>query len=801
MNWYKYSAFGDPPNARLSPDGKLLEIYDSFTIKDKLKSIPGNGGRSLFWWNGNAPGKPWVASAEAIRRNPSLIKVIENFGVKISHLFGAGISSVSAPVKMLPSVKSVSTDAQATQKHISEWVLGKIINILGEDTGIPVVLAQVSTPVGPLGWIWQKRDGEVGIIKSTKTLSEHIELLPDDKNPLISSSQESLFEKFDELFAIDSEEQEEDVTEEPSEENVKGRIPPEKISKYQKDIETTFTGTPKNITISALAGTGKTSMLKHLASFKKPGEKWLYLVFGKQNQREAAKEFPPGIEIYTSHSFLGSKVLVPSADAGIIRRTQLDSQKLKRLIDDYVTEDMFPRNILFSAKIAIGKICALAKNNAIDPMSSSSIDDMSELVSKYSIDMSAFLPENTADGNNYVGEVINASIEILKYSLPGNAPSSEYEGIRDHDDTLWYSALNNKLVWPSYNVVLVDEVQDFNRCQTIMLQKLKERGARIVAVGDVNQSIFLFRGSDADAFYNVQKVVSDAKQGSVEHVIPVNYRCGKAIIKYVNEHTHVKNLEAGRDVEGEVKEGQPYVAAMDEISKEWSDNGNRLARQTALIGRTNKPLIDSALMLLRNGVDFKIVGKDLSKELIDLVKKVTFDSAYRSGIRGVAMKRHNIDIASFVQEMSDYLSYLHKKWSGKASKHDELQEAELTADSIGHVIGLLAEREYADPILKMKVIDTNSFIEYLRLKFGGADEDSFEEENKGKDPKSFVTLTSAHRSKGLEFERVYIIDRDNFPSPKAESEEELKQEANILYVALTRARDILNVLQPPPKQD
>jgi len=57
-----------------------------------------------------------------------------------------------------------------------------------------------------------------------------------------------------------------------------------------------------------------------------------------------------------------------------------------------------------------------------------------------------------------------------------------------------------------------------------------------------------------------------------------------------------------------------------------------------------------------------------------------------------------------------------------------------------------------------------------------------------------VVLTTAHRSKGLEFSRVYILRDDQFPHPKAKREEDRAQEANSQYVAYTRAMDQLHIL-------
>jgi len=91
----------------------------------------------------------------------------------------------------------------------------------------------------------------------------------------------------------------------------------------------------------------------------------------------------------------------------------------------------------------------------------------------------------------------------------------------------------------------------------------------------------------------------------------------------------------------------------------------------------------------------------------------------------------------------------------------------------------------------MQVTDTASFIEYLKKRFSGVDEATGPEQSK--DSQSFVTLSTAHKSKGLEYERVIVIRNDLFPHPSAKSEEELGQENNAKYVAYTRAKEELYV--------
>ena len=54
-----------------------------------------------------------------------------------------------------------------------------------------------------------------------------------------------------------------------------------------------------------------------------------------------------------------------------------------------------------------------------------------------------------------------------------------------------------------------------------------------------------------------------------------------------------------------------------------------------------------------------------------------------------------------------------------------------------------------------------------------------------------VTLSSIHRAKGLEAKNVFILRPDLLPHPAAKGAEQLQQEDNIRYVAVTRAKETL----------
>ena len=66
------------------------------------------------------------------------------------------------------------------------------------------------------------------------------------------------------------------------------------------------------------------------------------------------------------------------------------------------------------------------------------------------------------------------------------------------------------------------------------------------------------------------------------------------------------------------------------------------------------------------------------------------------------------------------------------------------------------------------------------------------------DSDAFVSLSTIHRAKGLEAERVFVLEANTMPlSWNGQRPEQLAQERNLLYVALTRATHDLFLLRAP----
>lgn len=809
MSWYKQAASGPLRTEIVGPNKNFVGIFNSFDIKDQLKRITDRSGKPVFEWGQRYDPNlyAWIARIQTLADNPDVVNAVEALGVTDIRQFLPGYQP-PAPVAPQPQVQTTTT---TSPQHITEWLLGRTVRLGKERSGTPIALAQIYTSEGPWAWVWQTREGEQGIVQSQDIMDHYFEFLPSKEEPLSSVNPAELFSKFDEMAPeLDEKDLEEDEREGKA---PRGRIPPDMISKYQQQIEDVFLETEDPIVIDALAGTGKTTTLQHLASFRKPGERWAYIVFNAANASSALRKFPPGFTIATSHSFLLQQVLNPSAKADILPKTQPKPQdrKVFRMADELVSG--FPPQLAYDAKMVIGSLVGKAKNNAVNPEDPNLVQIMRDLLVKYNLDVDFIMKHPQRD--KYYNLILEEAAQLLRLSMPGAGPG-KFGETKEFDDMLWWCAmLRDKLIWPHFDYVLVDEVQDFNQCQVIMLEELAKAGARIVAVGDPNQAIYMFRGANSDSFEQVRDIVaaSSATGQASDQSTPLNFRSCRAIIDYVNKNSVVTNLEGNREEEGVVREGQDTESAVDGLVREYHQNGQKLTQPTAILSRINAPLREIALTLLKSDVQFKIVGSDLAKELKKLVTQVVSSDARKSGVRGPAARTHSIAIEDFGYALADYVSWRKRQMQGKASKADELKDLEEVSEALQHVISLLASMDYNDPAVAVKanrgkhnervvqrVADTNHFSDYLEQKFGGTEGGEFEDEMERSDPHKYVILTSAHKSKGLEFDRTMVVGtREEFFSKKAETPEERQQEENAWYVALTRARDELHILRAPQK--
>lgn len=325
------------------------------------------------------------------------------------------------------------------------------------------------------------------------------------------------------------------------------RIPANQISDAQRRVEDCFRRMLKNIVMESRAGGGKTTMLKHLASYRPSGHRMVYLAFNRRNASEGKKKLPREVPSMTTHAFCGRML----RDNGLKLPEKADNGK-----NFIVMEDVYPGvNNKDRRRIrkAAFKLIGLSKNFAIRP---GDVEGIKAVMNQYSF--------NLEEEDEY-DQIVEITNEVLKLSVP----TAKFGSLYDYDDMLWWPVvLDFKPTF--YHEALLDEVQDFNACQIELVARMVVQGTRCIAVGDPYQAVYRFRGADSDAFFKVSAALATGKEGCETILLPTNYRCGSVILDYVRATTVVKDIEAAPGAPlGEVRVDLSYDKIIDLLVEEY----------------------------------------------------------------------------------------------------------------------------------------------------------------------------------------------------------------------------------------
>lgn len=338
-----------------------------------------------------------------------------------------------------------------------------------------------------------------------------------------------------------------------------------------------------------------------------------------------------------------------------------------------------------------------------------------------------------AEKYNIETEITDIMITLTKEILDKCKQDKQFI---DFDDMIWMPIVNNFTI-KQYDWVLVDESQDLNKAQFELIKKICGDNTRVIAVGDRQQSIYAFRGADISSMDNFKEYFN-----AKEFPLSICYRCPKKIVEITKEIVPI--IECKKDA----KDGVVEEIQHDEIIEKAQD-------KDLILCRTNAPLVKVAFSLIRNGKKAIIRGRDIGKNLITMINKY---------------KVRNLDdlvekIYTFQRLQEDKLGMIEKGTLDKRKKGTILQ----AIDSCETLL-VLSENVNSIDELKQKI------------------ETIFTDDVSG------IVCSSIHKAKGLEAETVFIIEFDNIPHPMAKSEEEMQQEMNIKYVALTRSKNNLYLI-------
>lgn len=314
----------------------------------------------------------------------------------------------------------------------------------------------------------------------------------------------------------------------------------------------------------------------------------------------------------------------------------------------------------------------------------------------------------------------------------------------DFIDMVWLpNVLYLKPLGLLYDFIMIDEVQDMNKAEREMVFKCFKMGTRMISVGDKNQCIYSFSGSDPQSFQ-----VLKSRENTTCLPLSISYRCGKNIVKFAQKL--VSTIEADDNaVDGEIIKD----ANLDDIN-----DGDMI------LCRNNAPLVKIYYEFLKMGKKCHIRGKEIGNNLKALVKSTRQDKLNADCMEdGVFVKLYN-DL--FISR-----NKLMEKYGIDADTAMNSQQIQNKLDMI-NALEILAEG----------INTSNEIIEKIDEIFPK------------RDKKSGIALSTIHKAKGLEAENVYIACNSLMPSKSAKKDWEIKQEHNLMYVAYTRAKKKLGFI-------
>lgn len=308
-------------------------------------------------------------------------------------------------------------------------------------------------------------------------------------------------------------------------------------------------------------------------------------------------------------------------------------------------------------------------------------------------------------------------------------------GVLDYGDMLYFPWKLGLPPAAHFGVVFVDELQDQSPLQLSLSLKLQGPGGRLISVGDPLQAVNRWAGADPLAVGKM-RILSQARQ----FPLSTTWRCPRA-------HVLLAKVIAGGAIEA--RKGAPAgrVGTMD--TREMLDT---LERGDLVLCRDNAPLVGAALALMgrRKKVCFR--GRDLSKELVELAA-------------GVQAELGSLDAEAVSARLREHRGQL---WAAIVAGH--LQEDRETLRTFSEASDL---HSALVTLLKIRAPGDLSGVE-------AAVRDLFSRQ----DAAGAVVLSSVHRAKGLEAERVFLYEPGRMPSAYGNAEEE----RCVLFVALTRSK-------------
>ncbi len=385
-----------------------------------------------------------------------------------------------------------------------------------------------------------------------------------------------------------------------------------------------------------------------------------------------------------------------------------------------------------------------------------------------------------------------------------------------------------------YKYILIDEYQDTNEAQYILSKMISASYKNICVVGDADQAIYGFRGANYKNILNFEKDYPNALSIKLEQ----NYRSTKNILDAANcviknnEQRKEKNLWSTKGDGDKIT----YYRAYDEKDeshytameiKKLLDTGKD-ASDIAVLYRTNAQSRVIEEELLKQNIPYRIVGgfsfyqrKEI-KDLLAYLKliynpkdDVSLLRVINTPKRGIGLK--TIENLTKIADSKD-ISLFEAIEEGKELKFKNLilslQKVSETVTLTELIDKVLDSTEMKKELENEKSIESEIRLENLeefksitkafeeRIGLVSLEDFLYEvslvnDKDEYKDTRNKVSLMTIHAVKGLEYDIVFVLGLEEGIFPHLNSlmsNSETEEERRLCYVAITRAKDKLYLL-------
>ncbi|MCT7952981.1 Hsp70 family protein [Ancylothrix sp. C2] len=508
-----------------------------------------------------------------------------------------------------------------------------------------------------------------------------------------------------------------------------------KPSQYQQDIFKWIESGSGDGFVQAVAGSGKTTTLVEGAK-KLKGSKALFLAFNKSIADYLSEKLPQNMEAKTFHS-LGNSCLFKMLGAA----QPVDEYKYRNLANKEAQHIL--NKIKSSVKNRLGEATLYLHENTI-------AKQLTDLVHFAMVTLTDPSDRNTTlnmirhfgiDIDFEQPIIFNELLSAATRIIANGEERARNAKIIDFDDMI-YLPVQWNLRLPKYDWIFVDEAQDLSKAQLELALRARGQGGRILFVGDKHQAIYGFAGANCDS---VDEIIKET--GAKELPLSICYRCPTSHLNLAREI--VPYIEPRPDA----PEGDIETIKLDKLS-------GIVQEGDLILSRTTAPLVELCIELISKNIPARVRGRDIGTSITSIAQEISRSSGFTYSKLPIYVK--------------DWEQQKLEKLQSNPDNEDKIQSLRDRCQSI---------------IACYEGFDCYS-IEQLCNQL----EKLFSDDRLG------VILSTIHRAKGLQNRRVMILDYEKLPLKwLGQKSHELEQEWNLKYVALTRAEEVLFLVQTSQK--